>query len=160
MKIRQAETRDHATIFTMIDPVFKAGDTYAIDRDLNRDQTLAYWCALEKTVFVVEDKDTLLGTYYLVRNFGGGGSHVCNCGYITSEAARGKGVARTMLNHSLKTAKDAGFRAMMYNSVISTNIRAVQTWQRAGFEQVGRLPDAFNHPDHGYVDALVMFKTL
>jgi hypothetical protein len=29
-----------------------------------------------------------------------------------------------------------------------------------GFEVVGRLPGAFEHPMAGFVDALVMFRTL
>ena len=160
MIIRPAETTDHDAIFAMIDPVFKAGETYAIDRDMDRDATLAYWMHPEKQVFVAEDMGALWGTYYLVRNFGGGGSHICNCGYITAKVARGKGVARQMLQHSLETAKVASFRAMMYNSVVATNTRAVDTWLRAGFEQVGRVPEAFNHPAHGYVDTLVMLKRL
>ena len=49
---------------------------------------------------------------------------------------------------------------MQYNFVVSTNTRAIATWQRAGFEVVGRLPGAFNHPREGYVDALVMFRKL
>jgi hypothetical protein len=36
----------------------------------------------------------------------------------------------------------------------------VRLWQTLGFEIVGRLPLAFNHPIQGDVDALVMFKLL
>ncbi len=160
MIIRTAQNQDRDAIFSMIDPVFKAGETYAIDRDMDRDATLAYWMHPDKQVFVVDDAGQLLGTYYLVRNFGGGGRHICNCGYITDAASRGKGVARQMLDHSLISAKTAGFRAMMYNSVVATNTRAVDTWKRAGFEQVGRVPEAFLHPAQGYVDTLVMLKRL
>jgi ribosomal protein S18 acetylase RimI-like enzyme len=49
---------------------------------------------------------------------------------------------------------------MQYNFVVSTNERAVRLWQSLGFEIVGTLPGAFAHPTLGYVDALVMFKTL
>jgi len=49
---------------------------------------------------------------------------------------------------------------MQFNFVVSTNERAVRTWQRCGFEVVGRLPRAFNHPSQGLVDALVMYKHL
>ncbi len=90
----------------------------------------------------------------------GGGSHVCNCGYMTSAQSRGKGVARAMLSHSLEEAKRQGFRAMQYNFVVATNVRAIETWERTGFETVGRLPAAFRHPREGYVDALVMWKSL
>src|SRR5947209_1497204 len=48
-------------------------------------------------------------------------------------------------------------RAMQFNFVVSTNERAVRLWQSFGFEIVGRLPEAFEHPSLGWVDALVMF---
>jgi ribosomal protein S18 acetylase RimI-like enzyme len=49
---------------------------------------------------------------------------------------------------------------MQFNFVVSTNERAVRLWESLGFETVGRLPLAFKHPTHGYVDALVMFQLL
>jgi GNAT superfamily N-acetyltransferase len=152
---------DAATIATLVLPVFRAGDTYAIDPGIDEDAALAYWCAKDKTVFLAEDgSGRALGTYYIRANAGGGGCHVCNCGYITAEAARGRGVARAMLRHSLETAREMGFRAMQYNFVVATNQRAIETWTSAGFVTVGRLPRAFRHPVEGYVDALVMWRDL
>jgi hypothetical protein len=49
---------------------------------------------------------------------------------------------------------------MQFNFVVETNARAVDTWTRAGFATVGRLPGAFRHPTEGYVDALVMYRSL
>ncbi|WGW04184.1 GNAT family N-acetyltransferase [Tropicibacter oceani] len=158
--IRPATDVDKPAVWAMLEPVFRGGDTYAIDADIPQDEALAYWFGPERRVFVAEDGGTVLGTYYMVRNQKGGGSHVCNCGYVTAAAARGKGIAREMLAHSLKVAPEFGFRAMQYNFVVSTNTRAIDTWQRAGFEVIGRLPGAFNHPVQGYVDALVMYRSL
>lgn len=160
MKIREAAAADKDAIWAILEPVVRAGDTYTIDPDISRDAALRYWFGPERRVYVCEDGGKILGTYYIVRNQKGGGSHVCNCGYVTAPAARGRGVARAMLAHSLDTAPRLGFRAMQYNFVVSTNIRAVETWQRAGFEVVGRLPGAFLHPAQGYVDALVMYRVL
>ncbi len=93
-------------------------------------------------------------------NQAGGGRHVCNCGYMTSAAAAGRGIAGRMCEHSLSYARARGYRAMQFNFVVSTNERAIRLWQRMGFEVVGRLPGAFDHPNAGYVEALVMFQTL
>jgi ribosomal protein S18 acetylase RimI-like enzyme len=49
---------------------------------------------------------------------------------------------------------------MQFNFVVSTNERAVRLWESCGFSVVGRLPGAFAHPALGFVDALVMFRTL
>ena len=160
MQIRPASEADHTAILAIVAPVLRAGQTYAIARHLTDAQTLAYWFAPTHEVFVAEDDGTILGTYYLMANQGGGGAHVANCGYMTAPAAQGKGVARTMCQHSLLRAADRGFRAMQFNHVVSTNTRAVALWQSLGFEIVGTLPDAFNHPVHGYVDSYVMFRAL
>jgi len=90
----------------------------------------------------------------------GPGAHVCNCGYMVAESARGKGVARAMCLHSLDYARQRGYRAMQFNHVVSANTTAVALWKKLGFEIVGTLPKAFNHPVHGYVDSYVMFQTL
>ncbi len=158
--IRRAEPGDVDAIWAMLEPVFRAGDTYLIDPDISREGALAYWMGASHGVFVAHAGGDPLGTYYLTRNHGGGGGHVCNCGYVTAAAARGKGVARAMLAHSLETARTAGFRAMQYNCVVASNTRAIATWEKAGFETVGRLPGAFLHPTAGYIDALVMWKDL
>jgi hypothetical protein len=65
-----------------------------------------------------------------------------------------------MLGHSLAEARGRGYRAMQYNFVVATNTRAIDTWTRAGFDTVGRLRAAFRHPTLGYVDALVMMRSL
>jgi GNAT superfamily N-acetyltransferase len=83
-----------------------------------------------------------------------------NCGYMTEAASSGRGVAKQMCEHSLEYARSAGFLAMQFNFVVSSNERAVRLWQFLGFDIVGRLPAAFRTPSGSYVDALVMFKTL
>ncbi|MGO6899465.1 GNAT family N-acetyltransferase, partial [Rhizobium ruizarguesonis] len=49
---------------------------------------------------------------------------------------------------------------MQYNIYFSSNESAVALWQSLGFDIIGRLPGVFLHPTEGYVDALVMFRTL
>jgi len=102
----------------------------------------------------------IVGTYYMRANQPGGGGHICNCGYVTGAEAMGRGIAQAMCLHSLDHARERGYKGMQFNFVISTNARAVKLWESFGFETVGRLPDAFHHPEEGYVDALVMFRAL
>lgn len=160
MLTRPATSADRAAIWAIIEPVIRAGETYALDRDMPEHAALAYWLGTDKQTFVVEEDGAVVGTYYLRANQAGGGGHVCNCGYMVSARAMGRGVARQMCRHSLDLASAQGFRAMQFNFVVSSNQRAVQLWQGLGFAIVGRLPLAFDHPMLGHVDALVMFRPL
>jgi L-amino acid N-acyltransferase YncA len=160
MLIRPARADDSQAIWAIIEPVIRAGETYALPRDISEADALAYWRGADRETFVAEEDGRILGTYYLRANQLGGGDHVANCGYVTDTAATGRGIARKMCGHSLTHARARGFRAMQFNLVVSTNLRAVRLWQSLGFEIVGRLPLAFRHPTAGFVDALVMYRAL
>jgi ribosomal protein S18 acetylase RimI-like enzyme len=160
VNIRPATSADDDEIWEILGPMIRGGETYPLPRNMTREAALAYWSSPEREVFVAADENRVVGTYHLRPNQGGGGSHVANCGYVTAVSARGRGVGRAMCEHSLTHAKARGFRAMQFNFVVSTNEHAVRLWQACGFEIVGRLPSAFSHPTQGYVDVLVMFRSL
>jgi ribosomal protein S18 acetylase RimI-like enzyme len=160
MQIRKAQASDGPAILEIILPVIREGATYSLDPDLSAADALAYWTSPDKETFVTEGDNVIVGTYFIRPNQAGGGRHVCNCGYITRADVAGRGVARSMCQHSLTYARERGYRAMQFNFVVSTNERAVRLWQSLGFAIVGRLPAAFRHPAHGYVDALVMYQSL
>ena len=160
ISIRAATADDSSAIWAVLEPVFRAGETYTMPRDIGREDALEYWFGATHQVFVAETEGAVVGTYYIHANQAGGGDHVANCGYMTSPAAQGQGVARRMLEHSLAHARTRGFLAMQFNFVVSTNERAIRTWERYGFAVVGRLPLAYDHPTRGLVDALVMHRAL
>lgn len=158
--IRPALTGDHDDIWSILKPVYRAGETYCIARDITRADALADWFAAPFTVFVAKLGDQVVGTSHVGPNRPGPASHVANASFATAPAARGQGIARALAEHAKDWARDQGFRAMQFNFVVSTNHDAIHLWQKSGFEIVGRLPAAFDHPAHGYVDALVMFTDL
>ncbi len=158
INVRPATPGDHRDIWTILRPVFRAGNTYTIDPQITERDAISYWT--QSRAYVAERDGAVLGTYHLRTNQQGGGAHVCNCGYATHPKARGTGLASAMLDHSLIQARQAGFRAMQFNFVVATNTGAIRLWIRAGFTEVGRLPGVFLHPEQGYVDALVLHKHL
>lgn len=160
MKIREAEHRDFERIWPFFREIAAAGDTYAYPEDISEAEASVLWMEIPQRTYVVEEGDRILGSYYLKTNQAGPGGHVCNCGYMVSPAARGRGVATKMCEHSQAVAKELGYKAMQFNFVAVTNEAAVRLWEKLGFETVGRLPGAFRHPAVGYVDALVMYKWL
>lgn len=160
MEIRPAGPADDGAIWRILEPMIRAGETYTLPRDMTRQAALAYWSAPGHEIFVAVDGVEVLGTYFLQANQRGGGAHVANCGYVTAAEAVGRGVAGALCAHSLDQARARGFRAMQFNFVVSTNERAMALWQRLGFDIVGRLPQAFDHPRLGLVDAIVLYRML
>jgi ribosomal protein S18 acetylase RimI-like enzyme len=161
MQIRPAAlSADADSVWAILEHTIRAGETYPLPREMSREDALDYWFASRHEVFVAEEDAEVVGTYFLQANQQGGGSHVANCGYVTAPRATGRGVARAMCAHSLDRARQRGFTAMQFNFVVSTNERAAALWQSFGFQIVGRLPGAFHHPTAGFVDALVMYRSL
>jgi ribosomal protein S18 acetylase RimI-like enzyme len=183
MKIRPATDADRDAVWNIFHNVVAAGDTYALDPNISREDGLAYWFAPGTHTYVAQidgefvgeadsfpgtarlsptakQSHVIAGTYILRPNQSGRGSHVANAGFMVPASVRGQGIGRTMAEHCLSEARRLGFRAMQFNYVISTNIAAIRLWQDLGFEIVGTLANAFSHPNKGYVDVYVMYRSL
>jgi len=159
IKIRSANDSDRDAIWEIFREVIAAGETYPLDPNISRDDALAYWFQHNAHVFVAGQDRQIVGAYTLHPNQAGGGAHVANAGFIVSKEARGKGIGRAIGEHCLNEARRLGFEAMQFNFVVSTNESAVKLWQELGMKIVGTLPGAFRHPQKGYVDVYVMFRS-
>ena len=160
LEIRQANDNDLDAIWPIFHEIIARGDTYPYPPETDKAAAYDIWMAKPLATYVALLDGQIVGTYYIKANQPGLGSHVCNAGYMVGTQARGRGVARAMCEHSLREAKKLGFRAMQFNLVVSSNEVAVNLWQRLGFSIVGTVPEAFHHQELGYVDALVMYKSL
>lgn len=159
VEIREATAGDRDAIWDIFREVVTARDTYAFDPGMSRHDALGYWFQADTRTYVAESRGRILGTYILRPNQSGGGSHVANAAFMVASDARGQGIGRAMAEHCLSEARLLGFRAMQFNFVVSTNDSAVRLWQKLGFKIVGTLPGAFHHPEKGYVDVYVMFRS-
>jgi ribosomal protein S18 acetylase RimI-like enzyme len=168
VEIRIASEADHDAIWEIFHEVIAAEETYPIDPDISRKDALAYWFQPGANAYVAEQrlrsggkqKKQIVGSYTVHPNQSGGGAHVANAAFIVAKQARGQGIGCALGEHCLKEARRLGFRAMQFNFVISTNEPAVKLWQDLGMKIVGTLPGAFRHPQKGYVDVYVMFRSL
>ena len=158
--IRPMTPDDFDRFWPTFQAIVQARETYAFDPALSFEQARQLWLELPLHTLLAEEDGELLGSYYLKPNAAGPGAHVGNCGYMVCEQARGRGVARLMCEHSQKLARQEGFLALQFNSVVATNAVAVALWHKLGFETVGRLPKAYRHARLGLVDCLVMYKWL
>ncbi|EQB8916633.1 N-acetyltransferase family protein [Vibrio fluvialis] len=157
---REINRADFASFWPTFSRIIQAQETYAYDPHMTQDQAYQLWCEAPLKTYVYVDGDAVLGTYYIKPNAMGPSNHICNCGYMVADEARGKGIARQMCEDSQQQALALGFEAMQFNSVVSTNEIAVSLWQKLGFTIIGRLPKAYRHGRLGYVDSLVMYKWL
>ena len=160
MKIRAATEADHDAIWNIFHEIVAAGDTYAFDPKMSREEALAYWFRADTHTYVAEKAGRVVGTYILRPNQPGLGSHVANAAFMVASDAQGSGVGRKMAAHCLSEAHRMDFRAMQFNFVVSTNAPAIHLWEQLGFKIVGALPGAFHHPEKGYVDVYVMYRSL
>jgi len=160
MKIQQATPQDFDSFWPIFQKIAQSGETYAYPRDISKQEAQRTWMESPQRTYVAKIDGEVMASYYIKPNHAGPGAHVCNCGYMVSEAARGRGLATALCEHSQQVAVELGYKAMQFNFVASTNESAVKLWQKLGFEIVGRLPAAFEHPLQSYVDAFVMYKWL
>ena len=162
IRIRPFAADDWGGVWRVLRPVFADGDSYPVAPNISETEAQHYWLTPTKKVYVATgDNDSdILGTYYIQPNQPTLGAHVCNCGYAVLQTARRCGIGSQLCVHSQQEALVLGYRAMQYNLVVANNAAAVQTWLKHGFRIIGTLEGAFLHKQAGFVDALVMYKTL
>ena len=150
---------DWATIWPVWHEIVAAGDTFAYDPDTSFDEGERMWFGPEpeETWVAGSDDGVLLGTYHLGPNHGGPGSHIANASYMVAPTARGRGVGRAMVEHSLDRTADLGYEGLQFNAVAATNRSAIKLYHDVGFATVGVIPRGFRHPSEGLVDLLIMY---
>ena len=60
--------------------------------------------------------------------------------FIVDDAARGRGLGRTMGEHAIERARELGYASMQFNLVVATNTPAVELWKRLGSRSRARSP--------------------
>jgi L-amino acid N-acyltransferase YncA len=160
VEVRLATAADWDAIWDIFREVVTRGDTYALDPGMSRQDALGYWFQAGTRPYIAESSGRIVATYMLRPNQSGGGSHVANAAFMVAPDVRAHGIGREMGQHCLSEAQRLGFRAMQFNFVVSTNKSAIRLWKQLGFKIVGTLPHAFRHPENGYVDVYLMYRSL
>ena len=161
LQIRPYEPADWPAVWALLEPVFRAGETFPHDPAIREAEAKLAWVEQNQAVMIaVDGAGALVGTYYLRPNSLALGAHVANAGYVVADHCRRQGIGSRLCQHSLQAARRLGFRAMQFNLVVSTNTAGIRCWRRNGFQVIGTLPGSFRHRQLGYVDALVMIQVL
>ncbi len=159
MEIRQATVDDLDAMWDIFQSVIAAGDSLPFSDDFDRETFRSHWFGAQSS-YVAVDESGVLGMYKFGANYPGLGAHVASATYLVHPAAQGRGIGRTLVQHSLAKAESDGFLAMQFNFVVSSNAPAVELYKKLGFTIAGTLPKAFKHKRLGLVDAYVMYRFL
>lgn len=160
MDITEITKSDFKAFWPVFKEVVVAQETYAFDPDIDFETAYNLWCLSTDKAYVIKENNLILGSYYIKANASGPSSHISNCGYMVNPDSRGKGIARKLCLHSQKIAKELGFSAMQFNSVVSTNEIAIKLWEKLGYRIIGTIPNAYKHKKLGLVDSFIMHKQL
>jgi L-amino acid N-acyltransferase YncA len=160
MTIRPSSTADLDAMWRIFQAVVATGTSYPFAPDTSREDGQAYFVGPGIATWVAEDQGRIVGMYKLVANRRDLGSHVANASFMVDPENAGRGIGTAMGLHCLREARRAGFLAMQFNFVVSTNTGAVTLWTKLGFQIVGTLPKAFKHRERGLVDVYVMYRFL
>ena len=152
--------RTGVAIWPFFRQIVAAGETYAYDRDVSEGEARRIWMVEPpaRTVVATDAERGVLGTANMYANRGGPGSHVASASFMVDPQRASQGTGRALGEHVIEWARDSGFRAIQFNAVVETNEGAVALWRSLGFQIVGRVPEAFDHPRHGYVALLIMHR--
>jgi GNAT superfamily N-acetyltransferase len=145
LAIREAGAEDRDELFILYALIVDEGGAFPRSPPADHETFDEVW--FDKTlVMVARAGDDLVGSYYVTPNFGGRASHIANGGYMVHPDHRGKGIGRTLVEHSIVEARRLGFDALMFNMVFESN-PARRLYERLGFEPVGRVPEAVDGED-------------
>jgi L-amino acid N-acyltransferase YncA len=160
MIIRPATEADWDQMWRIFQAVVATGTTYVFAPGTSVEDARAYFLGPGVASWVADDEGRVVGMYRLVANRRDLGSHVANASFMVDPRDHGRGVGHALGSHCLREARRAGFLAMQFNFVVSTNTAAVALWRTLGFDIVGTIPKAFRHRELGLVDAYVMHRFL
>lgn len=151
------------------------GDTYPMIDTMSVDKFASYWFQnfgaimllgnIESPDEVTEGKDwarECLGSFYIKPNYPGRSSHVCNAGFLVTDAARNRGVGRLMGESYLEWAPRLGYTYSVFNLVFETNVVSCRIWDALGFKRIGRVKGAGNLKSYPgqLIDAIIYGRDL
>ncbi|CAK7564282.1 MAG: Protein spt10 [Sporothrix epigloea] len=153
----------------------EGGDTYPMVDPMPFEKFASYWFQnfgaimllghIEHAAEVIEGRDwsrECLGSFYIKPNYPGRSSHVCNAGFLVTDASRNRGVGRLMGETYLDWAPKLGYTYSVFNLVYETNVASCKIWDGLGFKRIGRVKGCGNLKSYPgrLVDAIIYGRDL
>lgn len=160
VNIRPAEPKDLEAIWKMWKTIMDQKIYYPYDESFTKEAIQKSWVNLSNHTYIAEQQGVVVGAYIFKANQPGYGGHIANAAYMVKTEKRGQQIGHQLCKHSVKMAKEAGYRGMQFNLVVSTNKSAIKVWLANGFKIIGTIPEGFYHFEKGYVDAHIFYRKL
>ncbi|KAK3072834.1 Protein spt10 [Teratosphaeriaceae sp. CCFEE 6253] len=168
-----------AYLCALLNREIEKGDTYPMMEPMPLSSFGPYWFANFAAVMLLGDLQSVeevermetrgvdwsrecLGSFYVKPNYPGRSSHVCNGGFLVTDAARNRGVGRLMGEGYLEWAPRLGYTYSVFNLVYETNVASLRIWDALGFKRIGRVKGCGNlksYPDQ-FIDAIIFGREL
>ena len=83
------------------------------------------------------------------------GRHRASLGIAVLQEYWNTGLGTTLINGAIDLTRKAGYEQLELG-VFSDNSSAIHLYRKIGFQEVGRMPNAFKLPDGSYADEIMM----
>lgn len=161
MLIRDATDDDWPRVYPFYSRIMDEGRTYACPAGQSLEEARLAWMEPPPSHVAVAVADgVIVGSAKMGPNRPGRGAHVGTASFIVDPRARSRGVGRALGEYVISWHREHGFRAIQFNAVVEVNEPAVRLWKSLGWEVIGTVPEAFDHPDDGLVGLHVMYRRL
>jgi GNAT superfamily N-acetyltransferase len=137
---------EHDLLFEVFRCIVGRGEGFPQAPPLTRETFHEVWTGPARAVIAARIEGELVGAYYLKPNFPGRAAHIANAGYVVSEAHRGRGVGRVLVEDSIVRAPLLGYDAIQFNLVFASN-PARALYEELGWREIGRVPEAVEGED-------------
>ena len=159
LSIRSYRKEDLKQMTDIWNDIMEAADSFPGDTRLSLREAEEMFAAQTASVCACLGEE-ILGLYILHPNNIGRCAHVANASYGVKKGCRGMGVGRKMVEHSLATAKEYGFKGLQFNAVVASNEAAIRLYLDLGFQKIGRIPNGYRLKDGTFIDIFIFYHSI
>lgn len=160
MNMHEVKEQELPALTRLWNQIVADGAYFPEETPFTKEQAKTFFAAQQHTIVCAGPRDQLLGFYILHPNGPGRRNHIANASYGVAADARGNGVGRALVTHSLNTAKKAGYHGLQFNAVVATNLSAIHLYFSLGFTCIGCIPGGYRQKALGYTDMYIFYYDL